>query len=67
MRENTQQSLVERVGRTTDSTEIADHFSLDDKLFLAICLTAYHGLMRLGDLVIPDSPNHLNFRKATLC
>src|SRR5258708_26928484 len=39
---------------------------LDDKLFLAICFTAYHGLMRIGELVIPDDCKRLNFRKVIL-
>ena len=39
---------------------------LDDKLFLAICFTAYHGLMRIGELVVPDDRKRLNFRKVIL-
>lgn len=38
----------------------------DDHLFLTICFTAYHGLMRIGELVIPDDPRRLNIRKTIL-
>ena len=38
----------------------ADHDSL---LFLTICLTLYHGLMRLGEIVQPDTIVHRNWRK----
>ncbi len=43
----------------------SDNF--DDHLFLAICFTAYHGLMRLREIVTPDNPKKLNFRKLSLC
>ena len=39
---------------------------LDDKLFLAICFTAYHVLMRIGELVVPDDHKHLNFQMVIL-
>ena len=41
--------------------------SYDESLFLAICFTAYHGLMRLGELVIPDDPAKVQFCKMILC
>ncbi len=42
----------------------SDNF--DDCLFLAICFTAYHGLMRLRELVVPDNPKFINFCKLSL-
>src|SRR5260370_13266503 len=42
----------------------SDNFN--DCLFLAICFMAYHGLMRLGEIVTPDNPKMLNFRKLSL-
>ncbi len=50
--------LVSKLGSSDD---------FDDCLFLAICFTAYHGLMRLGEIVTPDNPKKLNFRKLSLC
>src|SRR5258708_10185397 len=49
--------LVTKLGTSTE---------YDDFLFLAICFTAYHGLMRLGELVVPDNPKLLNFCKLSL-
>ena len=49
--------LVTKLGTSTE---------YDDHLFLAICFTAYHGLMRLGELVVPDNPKLLNFHKLSL-
>src|SRR5258708_4578907 len=49
--------LVTKLGTSTE---------YDDYLFLAICFTAYHGLMRLGELVVPDNPKLLNFHKLSL-
>ncbi len=49
--------LVSKLGTSDD---------YDDCLFLAICFMAYHGLMRLRELVIPDNPKKLNFRKLSL-
>src|SRR5260221_10145468 len=48
-------------------TKLGSSNDFDDCLFLAICFTAYHGLMRLGELVIPDNPKMLNFCKLSLC
>ncbi|KAF8338753.1 uncharacterized protein EI90DRAFT_2887365, partial [Cantharellus anzutake] len=39
----------------------------DNHLFLAICFTAFHGLLRIGELVVPDDTSKLNFWKLTLC
>ena len=44
----------------------ADPVEHGDHLFLAICFTAYHGLMKIGELVIPDDPKRLNIRKTIL-
>jgi len=33
---------------------------------LAICFTAYHGLMHIGELVVPDDAKHLSIHKLTL-
>ena len=38
----------------------------DDKLFLAMLLTGFHGLMRLGELTFPDSVARRNYRKVIL-
>src|SRR5258708_18173967 len=47
-------------------TKLGSSNDFDDHLFLAICFTAYHSLMRLGELVIPDNPKMLNFCKLSL-
>jgi len=38
----------------------------DEKLFLAILLTGFHGLLRLGELTFPDRVNSRDYRKVTL-
>jgi hypothetical protein len=38
----------------------------DDKLFLALILTGFHGLMRLGELTWPDNPKLRNWTKVSL-
>ena len=38
----------------------------DDKLFLAMLLTGFHGLMCLGKLTFPDSVARRNYRKVIL-
>jgi hypothetical protein len=38
----------------------------DDCLFLAIAFTAFHRLLLLGELVVPDDPSKLVFRKLVL-
>lgn len=38
----------------------------DDKLFLAILLTGFHGLMRLGELTWQDKPSLHDYQKVTL-
>lgn len=38
----------------------------DDKLFLAMLLTGFHGLMRLGELTFPDSVARRNYCKVIL-
>jgi hypothetical protein len=53
---------------TSHLREIINHFpshnqSLDDALFLMILLTGFFGLMRLGELVVPDDPNTINPQK----
>jgi hypothetical protein len=40
--------------------------SHDEKLFLAILLTGFHGLMRLGELCFPDRIASRNYRKISL-
>src|SRR5260370_38136000 len=46
--------------------KIGPHKSYDDSLFLAICFMAYHGLMRLGELVILVNWSKVQFRKMIL-
>jgi hypothetical protein len=38
----------------------------DEKLFLAILLTGFHGLMRLGELCFPDRVASRNYKKVSL-
>ena len=38
----------------------------DNKLFLAMLLTEFHGLMHLGKLTFPDSMAHCNYHKVIL-
>ena len=40
--------------------------TFDDVLFIALLLTAFHALMRLGELVFPDKKNLRNYRKIVL-
>ena len=40
--------------------------SYDDLLFLAMVLTGFHALMRLGELVFPDKKSLRNYRKIVL-
>jgi hypothetical protein len=42
------------------------HLALDDSLFLTILLTGFYGLMRLGELVIPDDGRLINPHKIIL-
>jgi hypothetical protein len=39
--------------------------NLDDKLFVAMLLTGFFGLMRLGELAFPDDKSLRNWRKVT--
>ncbi|KAF8234500.1 hypothetical protein L208DRAFT_1548935 [Tricholoma matsutake] len=41
--------------------------SHDERLFLAILLTSFHGLMHLGELCFPDRITSRNYRKVSLC
>ncbi|RDB27517.1 hypothetical protein Hypma_003769 [Hypsizygus marmoreus] len=41
--------------------------SHDDKLFIAILLTGFHGLMRLGELAWPDKLSLRDYRKVSRC
>ena len=45
----------------------ADHDDLLFLLFLAITFTSFHGLMRLGELVMHDNPGYQSLRKAIKC
>src|SRR5258708_7094499 len=47
-------------------TKLGTSNEYDNLLFLAICFTTYHGLMQLGELVVPDNQRVLNFRKLSL-
>src|SRR5260221_1837074 len=47
-------------------TKLGTSNEYDNLLFLTICFTTYHGLMWLGELVVPDNPKMLNFRKLSL-
>jgi len=40
--------------------------SLDDKLFFALLLAGFHGLLRLGELVWPDNNTLCDYRKVIL-
>jgi hypothetical protein len=40
--------------------------SFDDTLFLAILLTGFHGLLRLGELTWPDNSNLRDYRKVVM-
>ena len=40
--------------------------SYDNALFLALLLTGFHGLMRLGELTWPDNKNLQDYRKVTM-
>ncbi|KAI9056379.1 hypothetical protein FKP32DRAFT_1585757 [Trametes sanguinea] len=56
---------------TTEDLELAvasagNHPSFDDLLFLAILLTGFHALMRLGEFVWPDRRDLRTYRKLTL-
>jgi hypothetical protein len=39
----------------------------DDKLFLALLFTGFHGLLRLGELCFPDRVALQNYKKVSLC
>jgi hypothetical protein len=41
--------------------------SHDERLFLAILLTSFHGLMCLGELCFPDRIASRNYGKVSLC
>ena len=49
-------TLIHKFGASTD---------YDILLFLAVCLTLYHGLMHLGEIVQPDTIAHHNWCKVT--
>ncbi|KIJ32475.1 hypothetical protein M422DRAFT_265642 [Sphaerobolus stellatus SS14] len=40
--------------------------SLDDRLFIAMLLTGFFGLLRLGELTFPDNTRKRSFKKLTL-
>jgi hypothetical protein len=40
--------------------------SLDDALFVAILVTGFHGLLRLGELTWPDNKSLCDYRKVTM-
>ncbi|KII87746.1 hypothetical protein PLICRDRAFT_70441, partial [Plicaturopsis crispa FD-325 SS-3] len=46
--------------------DLSSSASHDDKLFLAQLLSGFHALMRLGELVWPDTVAHQNYRKVSL-
>ena len=54
----------------TELTNVAQLYttstSLDDTLFLAILLTGFHGLLRLGELTWPDNSNLRDYRKVIM-
>ena len=45
---------------------LVSHPSYDDLLFLAMVLTGFHALMRLGELAFPDKKSLRNYRKIAL-
>ncbi|KAF8813434.1 hypothetical protein BYT27DRAFT_7084542 [Phlegmacium glaucopus] len=47
-------------------SRLSHPLSHDDLLFLAITLTGFHGLLRLGELVWPDTKNLQDYRKVIL-
>jgi len=50
----------------TISREYSLSSSFDDLLFLAILLTGFHGLMRLGELTWPDKKSLQDYRKVVM-
>ena len=54
----------------TELTDVAQRYtastSFDDILFLAILLTGFHGLLRLGELTWPDNSNLRDYRKVIM-
>jgi hypothetical protein len=48
------------------SRQYASSASFDDTLFLAILLTGFHGLMRLGELTWPDNKKLRDYRKVIM-
>ena len=63
----TQKQLIEDHHLTTLTQSLGESEAYDNCLFLAICFTAYHGLMHISKLVVPDDPKHLSIHKLTLC
>lgn len=49
--------LLNHLGASTDH---------GDLLFLALCFTGFHGLLRLGEAVWPDRPAERTWRKVTM-
>jgi hypothetical protein len=47
-------------------SSLASSLLHDDKLFVSMLFTAYHGLLRLGELVDSDKPALRSFRKTTM-
>jgi hypothetical protein len=48
-------------------SHIATSLNHDERLFLTILLTGFHGLLQLGKLPFPDKVDSCDYHKITLC
>jgi len=48
-------------------SHIATSLDHDERLFLAILLIGFHGLLQLGELTFSDKVDSCDYRKVTLC
>ena len=62
----TRKRPISRTELTNVAQQYATSTSLDNTLFLAILLTRFHGLLRLGELTWPDNSNHRDYRKVVM-
>ncbi|KIJ32984.1 hypothetical protein M422DRAFT_134180, partial [Sphaerobolus stellatus SS14] len=51
---------------STFISNLPNNPSLDDRLFIAMLLTGFFGLLRLGELTFPDNTRKRSFKKLTL-
>ena len=62
----TQKRPISRTELTDVAQRYAASTSFDNTLFLAILLTRFHGLLRLGELTWPDNSNLRDYRKVIM-